>query len=64
MQFISIAVLIKRIKALKAFLSDKSASKWKKVVIVWCFGLLYCHGWEKNLIDIGWMSILWSGTQK
>ena len=39
MQFISIAVLIKRIKALKAFLSDKSASKWKKVVIV--FGIIY-----------------------
>lgn len=39
MQFISMAVLIKRIKALKAFLFDKSVSKLKKVVVI--FGIIY-----------------------
>ena len=39
MQFISIAVLFKRIKALKAFLFDKSVSKLKKLIVI--FGIIY-----------------------
>lgn len=39
MQFISMGVLIKRIKAIKSYLLDPAVSKWKKLLVV--FGIIY-----------------------